>query len=246
MRIIKIDAISSTNDYIKKKINPDKKKTPIVVYTFNQKMGKGQRGNTWVSEPGKNIALSLAVFPKNFMVKDLFYMSIFTSLFLFKFFKKQKIKKLKIKWPNDILSEKKKFCGILCESVIKKNIVKKLIIGIGINVNQTDFKGLKNASSIKLTSHKSINLDSLSEKLIQEIDKNLSFFKSSMLIKKKKILSEYLTNLFGFKLFESYRLSTGKKIKIKIIGVNNDGSIKTENENGDIKKYYFKEVQLIY
>ena len=246
MKIIKIDAINSTNDYLKYTISPDKKKSTRIVYTFNQKMGKGQRGNKWVSEPGKNIALSLAVFPKNFMVEDLFFMNIFTSVFLFKFLESQKIKNLKIKWPNDILSEKKKICGILFESVVKKDIIEKLIIGIGINVNQTDFNGLKNASSIKLISNKTINLDSLCNKLVQEIEKNLSFFKCPISIKKNVVLSEYLTNLFGFKLFKSYRLSNGKKIKIKIIGVNNDGSIKTENENGDIKKYYFKEIQLIY
>ena len=108
MKIIKIDAINSTNDYLKYTISPDKKKSTILVYTFNQKMGKGQRGNKWVSEPGKNIALSLAVFPKNFMVENLFFMNIFTSVFLFKFLESQKIKNLKIKWPNDILSEKKK------------------------------------------------------------------------------------------------------------------------------------------
>ena len=79
MNIIKLDAIESTNDYLK---SADFNNIQVA-YTYNQNRGKGQRGNKWVSEPGKNLAFSIKIFPKNLDVKDQFKINvIFQYLFL--------------------------------------------------------------------------------------------------------------------------------------------------------------------
>ena len=87
MKIIKLDATNSTNDYLKEKLSTSNKKQTIIAYTYNQKKGRGQRNKEWISEPFKNLSLSLLIFPKNLSTKDIFYVNIFASVLLINFFK---------------------------------------------------------------------------------------------------------------------------------------------------------------
>ena len=246
IEIIKLDATNSTNDHLKEKLSTINKKKTIIAYTYNQKKGKGQRNKEWISEPFKNLSLSLLIFPKNLLTKDIFYVNIFASVLLIDFFKKEKIKRLQIKWPNDILSYNKKFCGILCESIINKHLVNKLIIGIGINVNQISFEGLPNASSMRKILKKEINLDSFTNRLIESIKKSISIFEDTPKIKSFKIFNNYLDNLYGYGTIKSYKISGGNKIQAEIVGLHRDGSLKVKLINGEIKKYNFNDIQLIF
>ena len=120
MNIIKLDAIESTNDYLKS----DDFNNIQVAYTYNQYKGKGQRGNKWVGEPGKNLAFSIKIFPKNLDVKDQFKINVIFSIFIFNTLKSLHIPDIKIKLPNDIMSGNKKICGILIELKVKGNQMK--------------------------------------------------------------------------------------------------------------------------
>ena len=119
MNIIKLSAIDSTNDYLKINYSELIKKDIHIAYTFNQTNGKGQRGNSWVSEPEKNLAFSIIFFPNNFNIKNQFIINVIFSLFIFNTLKSLQIPDIKIKWPNDIMSGNKKICGILNELKIK-------------------------------------------------------------------------------------------------------------------------------
>ena len=133
MNLIKLDAINSTNEFLKDNIQKTLSKELQVVYTFNQTKGKGQRGNSWESQPEKNIAISLGLFPDNLKVENQFTLSMLFSLFILNTLKSLKIPDLKIKWPNDIMSGNKKICGILNEITVKGNIIESIIVGFGIN-----------------------------------------------------------------------------------------------------------------
>ena len=135
MNIIKLDAIESTNDYLKS----TDFNNPQVVYTYNQYKGKGQRGNKWMSEPGKNLAFSIKIFPKNFDIKDQFKINVIFSILIFNTLKSLQIPDIKIKFPNDIMSGNKKICGILIELKVKGIEIDNIIIGFGLNVNQENF-----------------------------------------------------------------------------------------------------------
>ena len=149
MKLIKLNAIDSTNEYIKKNRDFLSEKE-LCVITFNQTEGKGQRGNTWVSEPGSNLCISLYFSDLNISFNDQFNLNMLVSLKIIDILNSLFLKNLKIKWPNDILAENKKISGILIETFSKNNIIKDLIIGIGINVNQGDFNDLINATSMSL------------------------------------------------------------------------------------------------
>ena len=171
MRLIKLDAINSTNEYLKDNIQKNLSKETQVAYTFNQTKGKGQRGKVWTSEPEKNIALSIIFYPKNVNVKDQFVLSMQFSLFILNILKSLGTPDLKIKWPNDIMSEKTKVCGILSEIKVKGRFIENIIIGFGINVNQENFTNLPNASSLKLINKIDYDLKGLVFLIFQSLKK---------------------------------------------------------------------------
>ncbi len=163
MNIIKLDAIDSTNSYLKKIIlNKDVSDSTIVTAKFQTK-GKGQLGTNWQSEDSKNLIFSIYKKDLGIKVKDQFIISIIVSLALIKTLKKNNLPNLRIKWPNDIMSNNKKICGILIENIVKEKHVKHTIIGIGLNVNQTIFDNLPNASSIKNLTGTTHNKDEINK-----------------------------------------------------------------------------------
>ena len=175
MKLIKLNAIDSTNEYIKK-IKLFSSDSLICVYTFNQTMGKGRRANIWSSEPFMNLCVSFCYRPSNEISDDFsFKLNMLVSNKILEFLNQNKIPNLNVKWPNDILSDKKKIAGILIESSMKKNKVSDYIVGIGLNVNQFDFGDLKQASSLKKITKINYDLHKISKDFINHfsnIDEN--------------------------------------------------------------------------
>ena len=139
--MIKLNEVNSTNNYIKERLN--ELDNFECVFTMNQTNGKGRTGHTWVSEPNKNVAMSLLI-KDDKIIKNFNLVSIVTGVVVAEYLETLGLNKVAIKWPNDVYVNEKKICGILLEG----NIPEYIIIGIGINVNQTNFREL-NASSIK-------------------------------------------------------------------------------------------------
>ena len=244
MKIIKLDAINSTNEYLKKYIKENFIKTTHVAYTFNQTNGKGQRGKTWDSEPGKNLAFSLCLFPKNVKAKDQFSFNMIVSLFLFNILKSLKIPNLKIKWPNDILSGGKKICGILNEFKVRGDSVENIIVGFGLNINQENFDNLPNASSLKLINKITYDLNNLTALIIQSL-KRYDYLNPKSELELKKINTNYNRNLYKLNNFSNFKDSEKKIFQGKIISVDKDGLLKMRLKNGNIENYNFQEIQMV-
>jgi BirA family biotin operon repressor/biotin-[acetyl-CoA-carboxylase] ligase len=148
--VIFFEYIGSTNDYLKKNNIEDK----TVIYTFNQNKGRGRGQKGWVDIKDKNLALSFLLKPEKVFKNNIWYIAA-ASLALIDVIKQNKISNYWIKWPNDIYINKSKIAGILAETIWQSSKIKKIIIGIGINVNCTkkDFSNLKNnATSFYLES----------------------------------------------------------------------------------------------
>ena len=240
MNIIKLDAIESTNDYLKNsKIDEIQ-----IAYTYNQTKGKGQRGNQWLSKPGKNLAFSICIFPKNIEVKNQFIINMIVSLFLINILKALKIPDLKIKWPNDIMSGGKKICGILNETKLKGNKIENIVIGFGLNVNQETFENLPNASSLKLINKINYDLDGLVSYIIQCL-KNYDYLDVKTELQFNKIAKNYNNNLYGLDSFYNFKDSNNKIFLGKILSVAENGNLKIMKKNSKIKSYNFQEIQMI-
>jgi BirA family biotin operon repressor/biotin-[acetyl-CoA-carboxylase] ligase len=249
MNLIKLDAINSTNEFLKDNIQKTLSKELQVVYTFNQTKGKGQRGNSWESQPEKNIAISLGLFPDNLKVENQFTLSMLFSLFILNTLKSLKIPDLKIKWPNDIMSGNTKICGILNEITVKGNIIESIIVGFGINVNQENFENLPNASSLKLINNINYDLNKLVSLIIKNFKKYDYLSKSLRLLSNQELEDlnySYHENLY--KIGEKSQF-TNKEKEIfigKIVSVNKNGIIKIEKEDNSIMNYNFQEIQMIF
>lgn len=171
-------------------------------------------------------------------------MSIVTSLALIKTLQHFDIPKLSIKWPNDILSEKKKICGILIENTLKQQQIQSSIIGVGLNVNQTHFIDLPKASSLKLITGKTYNLTELLDSFLD----NLKFYFDILDANQHKKLFDTYTKY----LFRKGKPSTFKDCKndnlfpAYIKGVNESGKLILELEDAIEKSYGLKEIQLLY
>ena len=139
--MINLKEVNSTNDYIKEHIN--KLDNFECVYTSNQTKGRGRTGHTWESEPNKNAALSLLI-KSDKIIKNYNIVSILTGVVVADYLEALGLSNVSLKWPNDVYVNEQKVCGILLEG----NLPEYLIIGVGINVNQTNFEGFS-ATSIK-------------------------------------------------------------------------------------------------
>ena len=148
MPLIKLDAIDSTNDYLKQLARKSELENYTIVLTNEQTNGKGQMGAKWISEPGKNLTMSILIKDIQLNNQNIFNLNIAISLSVAKVLFLMNIPNIKIKWPNDIMADSKKLAGILIENTIKPDGSINTVVGIGFNLNQTNFKNLPQATSL--------------------------------------------------------------------------------------------------
>jgi len=243
MHIIKLNAIDSTNTYLKQISSLETLEDYTIVTAKHQTLGRGQMGTIWDSEKGKNLMCS--VFKKDYVVsiENQFYISMATSLAIIKALQSFSVPKLYVKWPNDILSENKKICGILIENVIKNNKLEASIIGIGLNVNQTEFKSLPNASSLRIITGTVSNLD----ELLQRVIENLKYYFNSLETESLNVLkSEYEKRLFRKDKPSTFKNSHGDIFAGFIKGISSLGKLQVVLEDDVLKEFDLKEIQLLY
>ncbi len=243
MHIIKLNAIDSTNSYLRKLASKKKLDDFTVVITEHQTKGRGQIGTVWNSEKGKNLTCS--VFKRNTGVSldDQFYISMVTSLALIKTLQLFQVPKLAVKWPNDILSEQKKICGILIENVIKNHDIEASIIGIGLNVNQTQFKNLPQASSLRNLTGTVFSIDELLTRIVEQM---VYYFEKLEKGKHSLIKRAYEALLFRKNKPSTFKDAKGNLFSGFIKGVNAEGNLQILQEDDILNEYDLKEVTLLY
>tara|TARA_B100000287_G_scaffold114199_1_gene106350 strand:+ start:7887 stop:8618 length:732 start_codon:yes stop_codon:yes gene_type:complete len=242
MNIIKLDAIDSTNSYLKK-IILEKDISDYTIVTANfQTEGKGQLGYMWESEDSKNLLCSIYKKDLGIKVEDQFVLSMLVSLSIIRTLEKLNLPKLYIKWPNDIMSDNKKICGILVENMVKQNSIKESVIGIGLNVNQDTFKNLPNATSIKKIKGVAFNIDELLNDLVNNIKKQFIDFNQSKI---DLVFRQYEDVLYRINIPSTFKNSEGDVFTGFIKGVNNLGRLKVLLEDNLTKSYSIKDILLL-
>jgi BirA family biotin operon repressor/biotin-[acetyl-CoA-carboxylase] ligase len=243
MHIIKLNAIDSTNSYLRRLSTEKPIEDYTVVAAKTQTKGRGQMGTHWDSQSSKNLMVSVFRDTSFLDIEQHFFISIVVSLALHKTLQNFAIKNVTIKWPNDILSENKKIAGILIENVIKNNKLIGSVIGVGLNVNQTNFENLPNASSLRLISGQTFNVDEV-------LHKFLKFLKDYFLMLEQKkyesLSSEYETYLFRKDKPSTFRDVEGSLFSGYIKGVSNSGNLQVLIEDDIIKEFDLKEITLLY
>ncbi|WP_456436987.1 biotin--[acetyl-CoA-carboxylase] ligase [Psychroserpens sp.] len=243
MRIIKLNAIDSTNSFLRQLSVKESVEDLTVVVTEHQTNGRGQMGTQWESQNAKNLMFSVFKHISGLDVESHFYLSMAVSLAVFEALNTFQISALKIKWPNDILSEQQKLCGILIENVIKHNQLQSSIIGIGINVNQTIFDNLPNATSMQLIYGNHFDRD----QVLKEVLKQLKHYFSLLDSKSYDVLKlAYENNLFRKDKPSTFNDKDGYLFSGYIKGVNDSGHLKVLIEGDIMKLFELKDVQLLF
>lgn len=239
--IIKLDAISSTNDYLKKKYKSNNCKDGDIIWTKEQTHGKGQREKKWISQKGKSLTISIYKEFDKFKVSNSFVLNALISTSIVKTLDKMGLKKVRIKWPNDIMSGNKKLGGILIENFIKSELISSSIIGIGLNINEDKFKDLPNATSLFMEINKKVKLKKILNILIKELFNsfNLMDDKQNSII---KIYSSYLWKKNTLNIFKQ----KNNQFKAKLKGVNLLGNLIIEMSDGSISDFNSNEIKMVY
>lgn len=166
-KIIQIECCDSTNNYIANLLSDGKIEYGTVILSDEQTRGKGQRGASWLSNPGENLLFSLYLDTANLSVKHQFILTQYVSISVCHSLEKYGLNP-SIKWPNDILINGKKIAGILIENQLQGNSIVGSIVGIGLNINQLEFSGL-NATSLKLETGSFVSIQDFVFSLINEL-----------------------------------------------------------------------------
>ena len=210
-----------------------------VVITDNQTNGRGQRGNSWLSDAHKNLTFSVILKPTFLKPIDQFNLTIAISLALRDFLTHQLTEVVKIKWPNDILVNDKKVCGILIENTLAGEMIQWSVVGIGLNVNQNSFL-IESASSMKaIAGHDFSRPDELSM-LFEFLERRYLQLRSG---KTTELKNDYLGSLYGKGEVRKFVDATGE-IEGVIEGVNQQGKLLIASRGG-IKSYDLKEIRFI-
>ncbi|MDD3875118.1 MAG: biotin--[acetyl-CoA-carboxylase] ligase [Bacteroidales bacterium] len=241
--IFHFDSLTSTNDYAVSMLDSSKEDAFVIV-TGEQTKGKGQSGNVWLSEKGKNLILSLVLKPDFLKIEDQFQLNKITSLAVRDFCMEQtqNMCQVYIKWPNDIYLNNKKTAGILIENFIVGSEYKHAVIGIGININQVKFPPeIPNATSIANETAAYINLETALTNFINHFEKWLKLLKNN---ETEEIHKEYLKSLYQLGTLANYSFKN-TMIKAQITGVDNFGRLALCKDNGELIFCNMKEIKFM-
>jgi len=243
MEIIKLNATNSTNTYLKNLLKEKQVKDLSCIWALSQTQGRGQQGAKWISEPGKNLTFSVLKKFENLPSEYHFLLNMEVSLAIFRALKKLYIPDLALKWANDILSSKKKICGILIENTLHKEQISSSIIGIGLNVNQVFFNDLPNVSSLQKIMGHPFDLEEVLLLICQELEVSL---KSLSPTRFETVLDEYHTHLFRKDKPSTFEYPNGERFMGYIRGVSHNGQLQVEQEDALMSSFSLKEIKLLY
>jgi BirA family biotin operon repressor/biotin-[acetyl-CoA-carboxylase] ligase len=190
-KIIRLDTVDSTNNYTANLIKQGEILPGAVIMADEQTAGKGQRGAVWSSNAGENMLLSVFLNSANLSLHQQVALTHFAAVSVLETLRKIGIS-AQIKWPNDIFVGHRKIAGILIENAIINGQISHSILGIGLNVNQMDFKDLS-ATSVKREKMAFYAVEDLLFQLIFELNKYWEPLESGDL---GLLRSLYLDNLY--------------------------------------------------
>lgn len=240
--LIRLETAVSTNSLAAEAIAEKKLPEGTVIVAEEQTQGRGYAGNTWQSERGKNLLMSMVLYPNFLSPRQHFFLNQVVSLAISDTLDEHiPANEVRIKWPNDVFIGNRKVAGILIENSIKGNMIQHCIVGMGINVNQTGFgDGLKQATSLAKELKSEIPLEQLMQQLFTHFEKRYLQLKRE---KFEMLVKEYMKKMYLVDELATFSAQQ-KKFRGKIEGLTADGRLVIE-QDGIHKVYGFKEVEFV-
>lgn len=240
---IKVSQTASTNTFLSRLAATLPGGT--VIYTPRQTAGRGQKGNSWESEDGKNLTFSMLIKRPPVKARDQFYLSEAAALAVVEALTAEAGNGFTVKWPNDIYWQDKKICGMLLENSLDGSDIAHCIVGIGLNVNQERF--LSDApnpvSLINITSHEH-DLMALLKRVCSRIEELVDSLGNEAA--RQQLHSQYMTALYcNDGLLHPFEDASGNRFMASVAGIAPDGTLTLQHEDGTSHAYLFKQVKHI-
>jgi BirA family biotin operon repressor/biotin-[acetyl-CoA-carboxylase] ligase len=239
--LIELDVVDSTNNYAANLLNTTNVHDGTVILAYHQEKGRGQRGNIWHSVAHTNLTISIVLYAKFLTADRQFMLSKAISLGIFDYLDAMMHKPVYVKWPNDIYVGDSKIAGILIENSLRANYVTESIVGIGLNVNQQQFKPEYKATSIAIEAGREQLLDVCLNGLCLAIEKRYLQLKTN---KYQLLNDDYLKHLMNYNIWQKYEWE-GQMINACIRDVDEEGKLVLERENGTIISCGMKEIVFV-
>ena len=239
--IIHISETNSTNNYLKELLQTQNVDERTVVWADFQSAGKGQRGNGWESEAGRNILFSIVLFPGFIKAGEQFILSQIVSLAVANCLQEY-TEGISIKWPNDIYWNEKKICGILLENTILEDNIGHSVAGIGININQENFRSdAPNPVSLKQITNRDYNLEEILKTVVDNIN---VYYQQINIGKTDSLIKQYKESLFRKDGYHLYNDGISNFLA-RIQDVDSSGLLILKTKEGEERHFAFKEVKYI-
>lgn len=240
-----LEETDSTNNYVRQFNTPEEDQAILVATEF-QTAGRGQKGNSWESEPGANLLFSILIHPAFIPASHQFCISEAISLAVVKaaaeLSAEEHRSSFAIKWPNDIYWNKKKIAGILIENELKGSGIERCVIGVGLDVNQKEFvSNAPNPASLYNINGKETDKEVLLELLM---DKFMDYYQKIRECGADCLHEEYMSMLFRRTGMHRYKDENGE-FMARISQVEQSGRIILTTQEGEDRRYEFKEVSII-
>lgn len=227
-----------------------------LIYTTYQTAGRGQMGNGWESERGKNLLLSYLLREPEVNISEMFLLNVIAAVAahrtIAEWLSYEQRPMLSIKWPNDIYIGNRKIAGILVENSLSGTKIQHSIAGIGINVNQEQWvSGAPNPVSIKQLTGVKADIDAIVKRFKHKLETNLSW--DSVQLLNYYRVHQYRCN--GYWPFVEREVSTAPTMNAtaevegqfmaKIEGFLPTGELLLRDQQGNQRKYHFKQVRYV-
>lgn len=242
MTIKWLDSVDSTQNAVQRLL--DRLDNLSVIAAIEQTAGRGQRGNRWAAAPGRNLTFSVLVRPGNDGIPAVparrqFLISQVASLAVCDLLREEGIHPA-VKWPNDVYVGDRKICGMLVENALAGDRIRSSIIGIGINVNQTEFAPeLMNPTSMKKATGRSFDPEMLLERFC-------ALFMARWEQDPQRLQEDWLAAMYRKDERHSYTdCQTGAVFEGTIKGISPSGLLTLEMPDGSIRDFGFKEISYI-
>jgi len=237
-KIVPLKSVDSTNNYLRSLAVSDAPYGTVVI-AKEQTQGKGRRGKNWLSAENEGLWMSVLLMPK-VEPKDASKITLITGLSVC-----QALKELgfdaSIKWPNDIIIDNKKVCGILTEMNAKVEKVEFVIVGIGVNVNNESFPAeLKDiAISLKMVNKTEEKRSTVAYKILNNFEKNYLMFEEKGFLGLKQNYEENCITLN-----KEVEVISKNSFYGQAMGIDEDGELIVKKFDGTIETVFSNEVSV--
>ena len=237
-QIIYLPETESTNQSLRELSDTGALPNKSILWADYQTKGRGQVGNTWESESGMNLLCSILFYPDHLPANRSFDILETVSLSV-KYTLDKYVSDISVKWPNDIYWKQKKISGILIENDLWGNMISRSIIGIGINLNQSEFKSeTPNPVSLRLITGHMYDL----REILGQLQSEFELLEQELKGKGTNSLHQrYCTALYRREGFYPYQDAEGR-FEARIHAIEPSGQLILERKDGSLSNYSFKEV----